>query len=91
LFDLADTAIICFSPTDQSFEGLRWVVQAVKKQRDYQGKPDLRFLLTPIAPVGDELQRIWTNKVESWIEENWGLPEGTKVEELYTKFYIIPT
>ena len=90
LFDLADTAIICFSPTDQSFEGLRWVVQATKKQRDYQGKPDLRFLLTPIAPVGDELQRIWTNKVESWIEDNWGLPEGTKVEELYHKILYNP-
>jgi cellulose biosynthesis protein BcsQ len=90
LFDLADTAIICFSPTDQSFEGLRWVVQAVKKQRDYQGKPDLRFLLTPIAPVGDELQRIWTNKVESWIEDNWGLPVGTKVEELYHKILYNP-
>jgi cellulose biosynthesis protein BcsQ len=90
LFDLADTAIVCFSPTDQSFEGLRWVVQAVKKQRDYQGKPDIRFLLTPIAPVGDELQRIWTNKVESWIEDNWGLPEGTKVEELYHKILYNP-
>lgn len=90
LFDLADTAIICFSPTDQSFEGLRWVVQAVKKQRDYEGKPDLRFLLTPIAPVGDELQRIWTNKVESWIEDNWGLPVGTKVEELYHKILYNP-
>lgn len=90
LFDLADTAIICFSPTDQSFEGLRWVVQAVKKQREYQGKPDLHFLLTPIAPVGDELQRIWTNKVESWIEDNWGLPVGTKVEELYHKILYNP-
>jgi cellulose biosynthesis protein BcsQ/stress-induced morphogen len=90
LFDLADTAIICFSPTDQSFEGLRWVVQAAKKQRDYQGKPDLRFLLTPIAPVGDELQRIWTNKVESWIEDNWGLPVETKVEELYHKILYNP-
>lgn len=90
LFDLADTAIICFSPTDQSFEGLRWVVQAVKKQRDYQGKPDIRFLLTPIAPVGDELQRIWTNKVESWIEDNWGLPVETKVEELYHKILYNP-
>ncbi|MEG3968815.1 ParA family protein [Microcoleus sp. T2B6] len=90
LFDLADTAIICFSPTDQSFEGLRWVVQAVKKQRDYQGKPDIRFLLTPIAPVGDELQRSWTNRVESWIEDNWGLPEGTKVEELYHKILYNP-
>jgi cellulose biosynthesis protein BcsQ len=90
LFDLADTAIICFSPTDQSFEGLRWVVQAVKKQRDYQGKPDIRFLLTPIAPVGDELQRNWTNRVESWIEDNWGLPGETKVEELYHKILYNP-
>jgi len=90
LFDLADTAIICFSPTDQSFEGLRWVVQAVKKQRNYEGKPDLRFLLTPIALVGDELQRIWTNKVESWIEDNWGLPGETKVEELYHKILYNP-
>ncbi|MEG4914697.1 ParA family protein [Microcoleus sp. B7-D4] len=90
LFDLADTAIICFSPTDQSFQGLRWVVQAVKKQRDYQGKPDIRFLLTPIPPVGDELQRIWTNRVESWIEDNWGLPVETKVEELYHKILYNP-
>lgn len=90
LFDLADTAIICFSPTDQSFEGLRWVVQAVKKQRDYQGKPDIRFLLTPIAPVGDELQRNWTNRVENWIEDHWGLPVGTKVEELYYKILYNP-
>ena len=90
LFDLADTAIICFSPTDQSFEGLRWVVQAVKKQRDYQGKPDIRFILTPIAPVGDELQRNWTNRVENWIEDHWGLPVGTKVEELYYKILYNP-
>jgi cellulose biosynthesis protein BcsQ len=90
LFDLADTGIICFSPTDQSYAGLRWVVQAVKKQRDYQGKPDLRFLLTPIAPVGDELQQIWTNKVESWIEDNWELPAATKVDELYFKVLYNP-
>jgi len=90
LFDLADTAIICFSPTDQSFKGLRWVVQAVKKQRNYQGKPEVQFLLTPIPPVGDELQRIWTNEVESWIEDNLGLPVGTKVEELYHKILYNP-
>ncbi|WP_293329681.1 ParA family protein [Microcoleus sp. CAWBG58] len=90
LFDLADTAIVCFSPTDQSFEGLRWVVQAVKKQRNYQGKPDIRFLLTPIAPVGNELQQIWTDKVENWIEDNWGLPVETKVEELYHKILYNP-
>jgi len=87
LFDLADMAIICFLPTDQSYEGLRWVVQAVKKQKHYQGKPDIHFLLTPIPPVGDELQRIKTNEVESWIEDNLGLPVGTKVEELYHKIF----
>ncbi len=90
LFDLADMAIICFLPTPQSYEGLRWVVQAVKKQKDYQGKPDIHFLLTPIPPVGDELQRSWINKVESWIEENWGLPEKTKVEELYNEILYNP-
>ncbi|HIK09041.1 MAG TPA: AAA family ATPase [Oscillatoriaceae cyanobacterium M33_DOE_052] len=83
LFDLADTGIICFSPTEQSFEGLRWVVQAVRKQRDYQGKPDLRFLLTPMPPVAAEQRQIWINRVEDWLEENWGLSGGTTVGELY--------
>lgn len=87
LFDLADTAIICFSPTDQSFEGLRWVVQGVRKQRDYQGKPDLRFLLTPMPLVAPEQRRTWITRVEDWIEENWGLPIGTTVGEFY---YEIP-
>ncbi|MUG98372.1 AAA family ATPase [Scytonema sp. UIC 10036] len=87
LFDLADTAIICFSPTDQSFEGLRWVVQAVSKQHDYQGRPDLRFLLTPMPPVAAEQRQAWITKVEKWIEENWGLPIGTTVGELY---YEVP-
>ena len=44
LFDRADLGIICFSPTDQSFAGLRWVVEAASKQRKYHGIPDLRFL-----------------------------------------------
>ncbi len=87
LFDLADTAIICFSPTDQSFEGLRWVVQAASKQYDYQGKPDLRFLLTPMPPIAAEQRLIWITRVEKWIEDNWGLPNGTTVRELY---YEIP-
>jgi len=87
LFDLADTAIICFSPTDQSFEGLRWVLQAVRKQRAYQGKPDLRFLLTPMPPVAPEQHQNWILRVEEWIEENYGLPDGTTVSELY---YEVP-
>ena len=87
LFDLADTGIICFSPTDQSFEGLRWVVQGVRKRREYQGKPDLRFLLTPMPLVAPEQRQTWITKVEDWIVDNWGLPGETTVGELY---YEIP-
>ncbi len=90
LFDLADTAMICFSPNDQSFEGLRWVVQAVAKQRDYQGKPDLRFLLTPMPPVAAEQRQSWITRVEKWIEENWDLPSGTTVSELYYEVFYNP-
>lgn len=91
LFDLADTAIICFSPTDQSFEGLRWVVQGVRKQREYQGKPDIRFLLTPMPLVAAEQRQTWITRVEDWIEENWGLPSGTTVSELYYEIPYNPT
>ncbi|MEQ9551631.1 MAG: AAA family ATPase [Coleofasciculus sp. G3-WIS-01] len=87
LFDLADTGILCFSPTDQSFEGLRWVVKGVRKHRDYKGKPDLRFLLTPMPLVAPEQRQTWITRVEDWIEENWGLPSEMTVGELY---YEIP-
>ncbi|MFQ4145236.1 ParA family protein [Chlorogloeopsis sp. ULAP02] len=90
LFDLADTAFICFSPTEQSLEGLSWVVQTARKQRDYQGKPDLRFLVTPIPPVATEQQKIWRDKVENWIEDNWDVPIGTTVEELYYEVLYNP-
>ena len=91
LFDLADTAIICFSPTDQSFEGLKWVVQAVRKQREYQGKPDIRFLLTPMPLVAPEQRQTWITKVEDWIVENWGLPGETTVGELYDEIPYNPS
>lgn len=90
LFALADTAIICFSPTDQSFEGLRWVVQAARKQQKYQGKPDVQFLLTPVPAVASEQHKIWINKVESWIEDNWGLSEEITVGQLYYEVLYNP-
>lgn len=90
LFDLADTAIICFSPTGQNFEGLRWVVQAARKQQEYQGKPDVRFLLTPVPAVAAEQHQIWINKVESWIEDNWGLPNEITVGQLYHEVLYNP-
>lgn len=90
LFDLADTAIICFSPTGQNFEGLRWVVQAARKQQEYQGKPDVRFLLTPVPAVASEQHQIWINKVENWIVDNWGLPDEISVGQLYHEVLYNP-
>ncbi|NEP57812.1 MAG: AAA family ATPase, partial [Symploca sp. SIO2G7] len=90
LLDLADTGIICFSPTAQSFDGLRWVIKAARKQSDYQGKPDLRFLLTPM-PILAEAQNAWITKAEDWITENWGLPDSATVGELYYKIFYNPS
>lgn len=83
LLDLADTGVICFTPTEQSFHGLRWIVRAARKQKDFKRYPDLRFLLTPMPPVAESQQKIWINDAEDWIEENWDLQQGTSVNELY--------
>jgi len=91
LLDLADTGIICFSPTDQSFDGLRWVIQAARKQSDYQGKPDLRFLLTPMPSLAEDQLNAWITKAEDWIVEHWGLPDGVSVGELYYKIFYNPS
>lgn len=91
LLDLADTGIICFSPTDQSFDGLRWVIQAARKQSDYRGKPDLRFLLTPMPILAEDQLDAWITKAEDWIEEHWGLPNDVTVGELYYKIFYNPS
>jgi MinD-like ATPase involved in chromosome partitioning or flagellar assembly len=90
LLDLADTGIICFSPTDQSFDGLRWVIQSARKQSDYKGKPDLRFLLTPMPIVAEDQLYAWINKAENWIEDNWGLPDDVNIKEIYYKVSYNP-
>lgn len=90
LLDLADTGIICFSPTDQSFDGLRWVIQAARKQSDYRDKPDLRFLLTPMPVLAEDQLSNWVSKAEDWITEHWGLPEDVRIEELYYKVFYNP-
>ncbi len=89
LFDLADLAIICFSPTDQSYAGLQWVVEAARKQRDYRGKPDLRFLLTPV-PAIEDLRQKWTAQAEEWIAEHWNPPAAITINELYYQVYYNP-
>jgi len=48
LLDLADLGIICFTPSKQSYQGLDWVTKVVRKQQSIQGRPDLRFVLTPL-------------------------------------------
>src|SRR6266568_3388269 len=91
LFDQADLGIICFSPTSQSFAGLQWVVKAASKQRSYRGIPDLRFLLTPVPPVAQSQQQIWTLRTAEWIANNWGVPPALTVEELYYQVPYNPT
>ncbi len=87
LFDQADLGVICFSPTDQSFAGLQWVVKAASKQRSYYGIPDLRFLLTPMPPVTQSQQQVWAARTGEWIANNWDIPPSVTVEELY---YQVP-
>lgn len=84
LLDLADLGIICFSPTEQSFAGLQWVIQAVKKQNQYRGTPDLRFLLTPIPQVEASQKHVWIGKAEEWMSTTWGIPADLSVGELHT-------
>ena len=87
LFDQADLGVICFSPTNQSFAGLEWVVKAASKQRKYHGIPDLRFLLTPMPPVAQTQQQEWLNRTADWITQYWGVPSSITVDELY---YPVP-
>lgn len=92
LLDQADLGIICFSPTEQSYAGLKWVVRAASKQRKYNGIPDLRFLLTPMPPVASVQEQKWLTEAEVWITENWikenrSLSEDVIVDELY---YHVP-
>jgi len=87
LFDQADLGIICFSPTNQSFAGLEWVIKAASKQRKYNGIPDLRFLLTPMPPVAHTQQQEWLSRTADWITQYWGVPSPVTVDELY---YPVP-
>jgi MinD-like ATPase involved in chromosome partitioning or flagellar assembly/stress-induced morphogen len=87
LFDQADLGIICFSPTNQNFEGLKWVVKAASKQRSYNGIPDLRFLLTPMPTVAQSQQQLWVSSAAEWIAEYWEIPLSVSIDELY---YQIP-
>jgi hypothetical protein len=87
LFDKADLGIICFSPTDQSFAGLQWVVEAASKQRSYRGFPDLRFVLTPMPAVDQSQQQQWITRTAAWIADHWEMPSSVVVEDLY---YQIP-
>ena len=87
LFDQADLGIICFSPTNQSFAGLEWVVKAASKRRKYNGIPDLRFLLTPMPPVAQVQQQEWLGFTADWITLHWGIPSPVTIDELY---YPVP-
>lgn len=75
--------------TEQNLAGLQWVIEAVRKQYHYRGKPDVRFLLTPIPPI-KELQPMWIGKAEKWITDTWGTSEALSVGELHTDILYNP-
>lgn len=85
LLDSADLGVICFLPSIQSYLGLEWVVQAADRQQQYQGKPDLRFILTPIPPVDADLRQEWMNRFESWLSDHWRIPPTLSAAEMYAK------
>ncbi|BAC91192.1 ParA family protein [Gloeobacter violaceus] len=87
IFDLADLAIICFTPTDQSFEGLRIALKAIRKQQEYQGRPDIHFLLTPIPLLAQEQSEVLMARVEEWLSENYGVPNNQLINEMYNVVY----
>jgi MinD-like ATPase involved in chromosome partitioning or flagellar assembly len=85
LFDRADLGVICFSPTEQSYAGLQWVVRAASKQREYRGIPDLRFLLTPVPSVNSSQKQIWLGRTEEWITDHWEIPSTLTVKDIYAE------
>lgn len=90
LFDLADLAVICFAPNEQSYRGLEWVIKAARKQKEAQGKPDLRFVLTPMPPVDKEKREEWLATADDQIAELWGLEADTAAEDLRAVVDYLP-
>ncbi|MBI3761225.1 MAG: AAA family ATPase [Chloroflexi bacterium] len=77
LLDLADLALVFFTPSEQSYRGLKWVVTAVRKQYQRHSRPDLRFVLSPLPPSSIDSLNRWLADAESWIAEEWGKSEET--------------
>jgi MinD-like ATPase involved in chromosome partitioning or flagellar assembly len=82
LFDLADLAIVCFAPNEQNYRGLKWVIKAIYKQKQSHGKPDLRFVLTPMPSVAQEKREEWLVATDDLIADLWGVDADTSAEEL---------
>jgi hypothetical protein len=71
------------------------VIKAILKQKQYQGKPDVRFLLTPIPAVTPNQYQDLIRTVETWIdkncyEDNFSISPGAKIDELYHTIYYNP-
>jgi MinD-like ATPase involved in chromosome partitioning or flagellar assembly len=82
LLDLADLGILCFAPSEQSYRGLSWVVRAARLRQEERGRPDLRFVLSPIPPVDREKKQEWLRRADQELADLWGLPGDIAVEEL---------
>lgn len=91
LLDLADLGILCFSPTKQNYLGLEWVTKAIAKQQAVQGRPDLRFVLTPLPVTTPQDRTERLEQAEEWISEHWYANPVPVPEEMYTAIDYNPS
>jgi hypothetical protein len=71
------------------------VIKAILKQKQYQGKPDVRFLLTPIPAVTPNQYKDLIGTVENWIdqycyEDDLSISPGAKIDELHHTIFYNP-
>ena len=69
------------------------MIKAILKQKQYQGKPDVRFLLTPIPTLPQYKELVI--KVEKWIDQNcyegdFAISLGPKIDELHHTIFYNP-
>ena len=89
LLDLADLAIVCFAPSQQSYRGLQWILEALRKRCKGQGKPEVRFVLTPFPLVKEEERVRWLAEADDKIDEYWSSDDLAK--DIRTLIYYQPS
>jgi MinD-like ATPase involved in chromosome partitioning or flagellar assembly len=84
LMSLADACVICLSPNLQNLAGLEIVLKALSKTKAATGRPNVKFLLSPLAAVPAGVRRSWISHFENWLQDTFVLEKGQVVEDLYS-------